>query len=784
MNQKVGDIKPPIQLQNPIPVQLQNPKFRFVLLGKWDDVIQQENGKPIYKGKVPFEKDWQNKGYTFDDPKLLAHIKKGLNYGIIGGYGNLRIIDCDNKEFAEYLLKKLPESTLTVMTGSGGVHYYILSDYNSNHVFKNEVGEFRAMKYQVVCPPSIHPCGKEYKVVNSSPIIEIPAERLKEILEPYLRPEISITEVSNNQTRDATRSGKEFREILKLIGQGKTKDEVFAEMKAFVKWTTAPPQYRELSFQKAFEIINKRGEDKTYDDIQETQITKKKNPFKKLHYYTNHLFYYHEFSSLIGLYGRHYIPILKARWYQLHGGILQKEIQFGKMHTDTRMHIAYPLPTEAGKNEIIYGIKKLLEVGIKKENDSYFTISEPISYSPESLVGKYIERLIDNPDPNKKRKIKKKIENRGHLDNDFLEFDECNKLITSDSPEDNQAREYLSKSENPIGRNKVEKRLVDDIPTEKVSYCPNNTNSYYFQPFKKIPESAILQGFMRRKLIPVGNVNLFLNPAEDEIYLDKLSDTDFSYNDYQEKLIQHFELMRTRLHKTNFVFDEDARGLLKDYSLYISGQGKLHSEKIANYCKIIKYSILANLIKMSCIISASQYSNIVNEKSVALAYMDLVELMQNTFDFVYEKTLGDFDYGAKWKGANYKEQECLKYLFQEKAFGLESSRVTIWDFVTLVVKPIFKIGETQARNRYLEMKKKGLIDSKQTNKYDSRVWLNFNPIMHKEYLEDDKGYKGYTTYNMVFEGLKEVSTPLKPLKPLKPLDDTPVISETIKWETN
>src|SRR3989344_1840252 len=42
----------------------------------------------------------------------------------------------------------------------------------------------------------------------------------------------------------------------------------------------------------------------------------KENPFKKLHYSTDHLPYFHEFSSLTGLYGRHYIPILKARWYQ------------------------------------------------------------------------------------------------------------------------------------------------------------------------------------------------------------------------------------------------------------------------------------------------------------------------------------------------------------------------------------------------------------------------------------------------------------------------------------
>jgi len=506
-------------------------------------------------------------------------------------------------------------------------------------------------------------------------------------------------------------------------------------------------------------------------DEEENFFQKQKNPYTKLHYSVDHLPFFHEFSSLINLPERHYIPILKCRWYQLHGGILQKPIKLGALYTDTRIHCAYPLPTEAGKNELIYGSKVLINSCILKGEGEKFTISEPISYSPESLVGKYVEKLIPNPDPTKKKMIKSKVENRGHLNNDFLEFDECTKLIVSDSPETQQAREYLSKAENPIGRNIVEKRLVDDLPSETVAYSPKGTHSYYFQPFKKIPETAMLQGFMRRKLIPVGNVSLFLNSAEELSFKNKLESETFSRDDYIQRIVNHLENMQIIFRNVSFIFTDEAQALLSSYSIQLSNQGNVHSEKIANYCKISKWSTLSNLVKMSCIIAGSYGTRIVNENAVSLAYMDLVEFLQNTFDFIYSQVLGDFDYGATWHGANYYQKECLRFLFREKALSLENSTISIYHFLEEIVMPVFKIKSmSQARNKYLEMKKEGLINSKQTAKNDSRVWLNFNPNDQKTYFEDDKGFKGYSSYNAIFESRNKLSSSLKSLAPLKPLD--------------
>lgn len=495
----------------------------------------------------------------------------------------------------------------------------------------------------------------------------------------------------------------------------------------------------------------------------------KENPFKKLHYSTDHLPYFHEFNSLIGLYGRQYIPILKSRWYQLHGGIMQKVIKCGGLTTDTRVFVAYPLVTEGGKNEVMYSIKSLVRKGISKGDGEKFTMSEPASFHPEQLIGKYIEVVeeITNESTGRKKRIKNRIENRGHLNNDFLDFDECTKLITGNSPEDNQARELLSKSENPIGKNEVEKRLTEDLPQNAVKYCPKCTNSYYFQPFKKIPEEAFLQGFLRRKLIPIGNISHFLNLPNEQLYTDKLSNLDYSEKDYQDKIINHLEAVKKVSDISEFAFTDEALQLIKEYALYISEQGQLHSVKITNYCKVTKFTALANLIKFSVILAGSHYKQIVDKNIVCLAYMDLVELMQNTFDFIYERTYGDFSYGTSWGGADYKQKECLKYLFNEKAFSLETSNVSIEDFVK-VCEQIYSVKEQQARNKYLEMKRNGLIYSKQEGSYNSKVWLKITPEEHKTHFEGSKGSKGYATYNYIFSTKKELLTPLEPLQPLKP----------------
>ncbi len=155
-----------------IPDILKNENFRFILISK--------------HSKIPLEEDWQNtNNYKFDDEKLLNHLSHDNNYGIVTGYGNLRVIDIDDLTLINDIDKKL--NTLTIETGSGKRHYYILSNYNKNHVFKKSAGELRCNNYQVVCPNSIHPKTKSpYKILKNTDITYIEEKELLELLKDLL----------------------------------------------------------------------------------------------------------------------------------------------------------------------------------------------------------------------------------------------------------------------------------------------------------------------------------------------------------------------------------------------------------------------------------------------------------------------------------------------------------------------------------------------------------------------------------------------------------------------
>lgn len=162
-----------------IPKQLQQPEFRFLLLKK--------------KAKEPIESEWQTKNnYAFDNPKLLKHLEQGKNYGIIGGFGNLVLIDADCKEINEKC--KLLPNTFVIKTGSPEDykhHNYFICDSPMKPIRLSkekigDLGDVRSVGQYVVAPGSIHPSGNPYKVVSDIPIAKIDEKFLKTIFKDYI----------------------------------------------------------------------------------------------------------------------------------------------------------------------------------------------------------------------------------------------------------------------------------------------------------------------------------------------------------------------------------------------------------------------------------------------------------------------------------------------------------------------------------------------------------------------------------------------------------------------
>ena len=126
------------------------------------------------RGKRPAFKNWQDTATT--DPDAIKTIwtrNPQFNLGIATGSksGGLLVVDIDNHDVngADSLAEweqangKLPE-TATVLTGSGGVHYY----YRTTEEVHGATGvlpgvDIRAEGNLIVAPPSIHPNGNAYE---------------------------------------------------------------------------------------------------------------------------------------------------------------------------------------------------------------------------------------------------------------------------------------------------------------------------------------------------------------------------------------------------------------------------------------------------------------------------------------------------------------------------------------------------------------------------------------------------------------------------------------------
>ena len=230
-----------------IPEQLKNKNFRFCLLGRGENA------------KKPFEKDWtETNNYKYNDKKLISHIERGFNFGCVGGYGFLRILDIDNKKLAKEFLKKI--ETFTIKTGSGGCHFYFFSKYDKNHVLIDELGELRSKNYQCVAPTCKHINGKYYEVLIDKPIKKISSKSLFELIKPYIRGEIQATKKS--ELKDTSRSGLEYRKICSLLRKDKSREEIYEEMNAYSKWVSATEGYKTLTFEKAEDFILQEQERK------------------------------------------------------------------------------------------------------------------------------------------------------------------------------------------------------------------------------------------------------------------------------------------------------------------------------------------------------------------------------------------------------------------------------------------------------------------------------------------------------------------------------------------
>ncbi len=184
--------------QPAIPQQLHNNRFGFVKL--------------LPNSKKPFEKDWPNHPYSLAD--IQSWLNQGNNYGILGGCGDLVIVDADTPEMVAFAKKHLLP-TFSVKTPKKGEHFFVICPGIARKIKLKkdgqDHGEIITAGSQVVGPGSIHPdTGTSYMVEQDVPIASITAKDLLRILADY-------TPVQDSQTQEP--SDPIFNKLVDQHGQ-------------------------------------------------------------------------------------------------------------------------------------------------------------------------------------------------------------------------------------------------------------------------------------------------------------------------------------------------------------------------------------------------------------------------------------------------------------------------------------------------------------------------------------------------------------------------------------
>jgi len=184
------------------------------------------------RGKKAIDKGWTQNPMFADDPKLQDWLRKGGNYGVVGGWG-LVIVDVDHPELKRIAREKLPRTFTVQSPGSKGLHLYYLCSLEKPIRLRDKdgenVGDIQGQGKMVVGPGSIHPNGGVYRIIDESPLAQVTCEQLKEVFKDYIVPEKEIEriEATARMEKRETNIDIDILDVVPLAGLKKQGDEYY-----------------------------------------------------------------------------------------------------------------------------------------------------------------------------------------------------------------------------------------------------------------------------------------------------------------------------------------------------------------------------------------------------------------------------------------------------------------------------------------------------------------------------------------------------------------------------
>jgi KaiC/GvpD/RAD55 family RecA-like ATPase len=194
---------------------------------------------------VPFEVEWQKNPYNWQ--QITEWHDKGNNYGVLGGYGNLIVVDADEPEVVE-LMEQAPE-TFTIKTGGLGNkfhYYYFCPDITNKIVLYNvdgrHMGEIISTGTQVVGAGSTHASGNQYTIAKNYTISTISKDLLLGILKPVLnRSSAPASTTASTQNSGTGRNVYLTQRAGSLYNTSMTASEFSAALHAINLASCSPP---------------------------------------------------------------------------------------------------------------------------------------------------------------------------------------------------------------------------------------------------------------------------------------------------------------------------------------------------------------------------------------------------------------------------------------------------------------------------------------------------------------------------------------------------------------
>jgi putative DNA primase/helicase len=143
--------------------------------------------------KIPCEQAWTTtNNYNIDDVNFNQHLSHYKTYGVLTGYNNLLVIDCDNLQIQNSLLTiPIFQQTFTVKTATKGFyHFYFYTDeppksFKLLDSAQSTLLDAQGIGKQVVGPNSVLNTGRVYEIVNQDEIKIVTYAEIKQIIEQY-----------------------------------------------------------------------------------------------------------------------------------------------------------------------------------------------------------------------------------------------------------------------------------------------------------------------------------------------------------------------------------------------------------------------------------------------------------------------------------------------------------------------------------------------------------------------------------------------------------------------